>query len=79
MIVREVMQILAGYNPDDVFDPDDLLLPRCEVPGCRKPAEYEGWVRVRDFTGTPTGVIQRRCVCEEHTNLTIAKETGDVV
>lgn len=38
----------------------------CEVPGCKEEAEWEGWYRVVDFTGNPTGLIQKRMVCELH-------------
>ena len=45
---------------------------RCEVQGCNGPAEYEGWWRALDpFLGTPTGLIQRRTVCEKHKSLLI--------
>ena len=38
----------------------------CEVGGCEMPAYYEGWWRVKDFSGTPTGLMQVRRVCEDH-------------
>ena len=41
----------------------------CEVDGCHNVAEWRGWHKVKDFTGNPTGLIQRRLVCDEHKHL----------
>ena len=41
----------------------------CEVPGCLREAEYEGWYSVRDFAGMKTGLIQRRQVCAQHVSI----------
>ena len=47
----------------------------CEVSGCENEAEYEGWYRCTDpLLDTPTGLIQRRMVCIEHTTLLIGAE-----
>ena len=35
----------------------------CEFRGCQNEAEYEGWYRVLDFAGQPTGLIQKMRVC----------------
>ena len=47
---------------------------QCEMKGCHDWAVYEAWFRVRDFSGTPTGLIQKFQVCEEHVKLSIAFE-----
>jgi len=39
---------------------------QCEVAGCDEPAEYEGWYKVTDPMGVPTGLIQLRRVCGDH-------------
>jgi len=46
----------------------------CEVAGCHLPAEYEGWYKLRDFAGIPTGLIQRRRVCSVHTSLLMGQK-----
>ena len=39
----------------------------CEVSGCHEQWEWEGWYRVVDpFLHTPTGLMQKRKVCDEH-------------
>ena len=55
----------CGYSPVE---------NTCEVTDCTSPAKYEGWIRVKDGFGIPTGLMQKRRVCEEHIGLTIAKE-----
>lgn len=51
----------------------------CEVQGCNEPAIYEGWHRATDpFMGTPTGLIQRRCVCVAHKDLLIGGEYENI-
>lgn len=47
---------------------------QCEMIGCYDWAIYEAWFRVTDFSGTPTGIIQRYKVCEEHIKLSIGWE-----
>jgi hypothetical protein len=40
---------------------------RCEIHGCPNDPVYEAWMRPRDpFTQTPTGMIVRVTICEEH-------------
>lgn len=56
-------------NCNHEFEPEEL--PRCEVMDCTNLAMYEGWYRVKDFAGLPTGVIQKRMVCETHKSLLI--------
>ena len=52
-------------------------IQRCEVQGCKAAAEWEGWWRARDpLTGEPTGLIQRRAVCDEHRWLLIQEGGG---
>jgi hypothetical protein len=43
-------------------EPED----KCHVSGCKKEAIWEGWYRVKDFSGNPTGLRQLRQVCNEH-------------
>jgi hypothetical protein len=43
--------------------------PKCEITGCSNLAEYEGWWKVKDFAGNPTGLMQKRKVCEFHVDL----------
>lgn len=41
--------------------------PKCEVQGCQNIGIWEGWYRCKDpLIGTPTGLLQRRQVCDEH-------------
>lgn len=48
---------------------------KCEVDGCFEEYEYSGWYRCKDkFTGKSTGLIQRRLVCELHSNLLIGNQ-----
>lgn len=56
----------CGYSPT----PEDA----CDAGDCTNPAKYEGWVRVRDGFGIPTGLIQRRRLCSEHSYAFIANE-----
>ena len=49
--------------------------PTCEVNGCLHLAEWEGWYRCLDIAGLPSGLIQRRCVCEEHKKRLIGGQT----
>lgn len=45
--------------------------PMCEFKGCDKPAEFEGWWRVRDFAGLRTGLVRKHLVCAEHSSYLI--------
>lgn len=42
------------------------MIPKCEVDGCLEPAAWEGWCRVRDGFGLPTGLLQLCTVCAKH-------------
>jgi hypothetical protein len=71
--------VLACYDRENCMV---LLLgpevERCEVSGCEAAVKYEGWYRALDpFTGEPTGLIQRRRVCKEHTTLLIGGANND--
>lgn len=48
--------------------------PTCQIEGCTNPALFEGWLRVRDGFGIPTGLIQRHPVCAYHVKELIAAE-----
>ena len=48
----------------------------CEVSGCHEPSEWEGWWRAIGPFGLPTGLIQRRRVCEAHKILLIGHESN---
>ena len=51
---------------------------RCEVTGCDGLAEWSGWNRRLDpVIGTPSGLIQRRCVYEEHKHLLLQRKEDD--
>ena len=47
---------------------------KCEHIDCDNEAVYEAWFRVRDGFGIPTGLIQKRVVCESCAKLSIAGE-----
>lgn len=64
---RLKQQIITEY-------PDDPEVFMCEVDGCYNDAEYEGYWRVKDFAGIPTGLIQLRKVCPLHKSLLIGAE-----
>lgn len=51
----------------------------CEVQNCTNEADYEGWYRVLDFLGTPTGLIQRRRVCRDHMSVLIGAENKEQI
>jgi hypothetical protein len=38
----------------------------CECVGCPNKSIYEGWWKVKDSTGVPTGLVQKKKVCENH-------------
>ena len=67
--LREVMNLLV--NEKGICKVHLLLVgEKCEVSGCTNQVWGEGWVEVRDqFTGEPTGLIQRRRLCEAHKHL----------
>ena len=41
---------------------------------CDNEAEFEGWYRVRDFAGIPTGMMQKIQVCKDHACCLIGNE-----
>lgn len=43
---------------------------KCDFLGCQDEAKYEGWYRVVDFAGQPTGLIKKR-VCRSCVKLLI--------
>lgn len=55
----------------------------CEFRGCQNEAEFEGWYRVLDFAGQPTGLIQKMRVCHSCVKFLIGnsptKHAPDVV
>ena len=58
-------KVLLGYNREEALAEFETL-HFCEVDNCTNLAEWEGWYKVRDFSGNTTGLMQKRCVCEEH-------------
>lgn len=46
----------------------------CEFRNCTREAEYEGWYRVLDFAGQPTGLIQKMMVCKDCTKYLIGNK-----
>lgn len=67
----EVKNILSDITNDELELAD--YIDKCEIQGCTQYAAYEGWYKVLDFSGNPTGLIQRRCVCDAHVNMLISK------
>ena len=39
---------------------------RCEISGCKEEAVYEGWLRLRDCLGIPTGHLVLVQICSTH-------------
>lgn len=39
---------------------------RCEITGCTEEAIYEGWFRLRDCLGLPTGHLVLMQICSTH-------------
>ena len=65
-VVRDLRIALTAFGIDR------KPCPRCEVGSCDQSAEWEGWVRRLDpFTREPSGLIQRRNVCDEHRSILI--------
>lgn len=64
----------CGYQEDFI---------KCDFRGCTNEAEFEGWYRVLDFAGQPTGVTQKMRVCNSCVKFLIGnsptKHAPDVV
>lgn len=54
----------SGLDPDWV---------PCQASGCQERAEWEGWYRVLDGFGVPTGLVRRGYACKAHTTLFIGQ------
>lgn len=67
---QQLMDILKVLGFDE-FDLNEVLedLRFCEIEGCSQMARWEGWYSVKDFSRNPTGLIQKRCVCNDHKTL----------
>lgn len=53
----------CGHN----FCVENEIENKCAVQGCLNEAVWEGWYKCKDpIFGEPTGLSQRRCVCDEH-------------
>ena len=58
---------ICGFEESEEFP--------CGFEGCNEPAIYEGWFRSRDpFLNTPTGLVKRMVVCENHKIYLIGQE-----
>lgn len=69
--VERLTAELALCHESAIDHTDDETYRRCEVEGCTANADYEGWYRVVDFSGNPTGLTQLREVCAEHAPMLI--------
>lgn len=73
------MNALAEYSIEDLEAELERRRTRCQCAGCELPAEYEGWYRVRDFTGNKTGLNRQGHFCDKHARqMLIGFENQDV-